>query len=226
MRRLSGGALPLVSLATTWAAFDWTMSLEPDWSSTIYGLYVFAGSFVAALSLVAVMLGWARQGRIAPAPATPDHAQALGRVLFAMIIFWAYMAFSQLLIYWIGDIPQEVRYYGLRTAGSWRAITILLVFGHFVVPFFLLLNRSWKRNVTFLASVGAWMLLMHYVDVYWQIFPVRDRAGVRPHWVDLGSLMLVGGASCAWILRRYRTAPPLPLHAPELADGLTYEASV
>ena len=100
------------------------------------------------------------------------------------------------------------------------------MFGHFVVPFFLLLNRTWKRNVRFLSSVGAWMLMMHYVDTYWQIFPVRDRAGVRPHWLDLAALLLVGGASCAWILVRYRAAPPMPLHAPELAEGLTYEASV
>jgi hypothetical protein len=226
MRALSGGALPLVGLALTWASFDWTMSLEPDWNSTIYGLYVFAGAFVAALSLVAVMLSGTRAGRLSPAQVTPDHAQALGRLLFAMIIFWAYMAFSQLLIYWIGDIPEEVRYYGLRTTGTWSAVTTVLVVGHFVVPFFLLLNRHWKRHPRYLAIVGAWMLLMHFVDVYWLILPVHDRAGVRPHWLDLAALLFVAGLSCAAILRRYRTAPPLPLNAPDLAEGLTYEASV
>jgi hypothetical protein len=226
MRALSGGALPLVGLTLTWASFDWTMSLEPDWSSTIYGLYVFAGSFVAALSLVAIMLNGSRNGNLPRTNATPDHAQALGRLLFAMIIFWAYMAFSQLLIYWIGDIPEEVRYYGRRTTGTWTAVTYVLVFGHFVVPFFLLLNRHWKRHPPYLASIGAWMLLMHFVDVYWLILPVHDRAGVRPHWLDLAAILFVGGASSAWILRRYVTAPPLPLHAPDLAEGLTYEASV
>ncbi len=226
MRRLSGGGLPLVGLAVTWASFDWTMSLQPDWYSTIYGLYYFAGSFVAAISLVAVILNWARVGRVPQARETPDHAQALGRVLFAMVIFWAYMAFSQLLIYWIGDIPEEVRYYGLRTTRTWSGVTYALVFGHFVVPFFLLLNRHWKRHPAYLASIGTWMLVMHYLDVYWQILPVHDRAGVRPHWLDLAAVLFVGGASCAWILRRYLTAPPLPLHAPELAEGLNYEASV
>jgi hypothetical protein len=226
MRALSGGALPLVGLTLTWASFDWTMSLEPDWNSTIYGLYVFAGSFVAALSLIAVMLNGSRNGHLPGTNATADHAQALGRLLFAMIIFWAYMAFSQLLIYWISDIPEEIRYYGRRTTGTWSAVTTVLVFGHFVVPFFLLLNRHWKRHPSYLASVGAWVLLMHFVDVTWLILPVHDRAGVRPHWLDLAAMMFVGGASSAWILRRYVTAPPLPLHAPDLAEGLTYEASV
>jgi hypothetical protein len=147
-------------------------------------------------------------------------------VLFAIICFWAYMAFSQLLIYWIANIPEEVRYYGLRTTGTWDAITYLLVFGHFIVPFFALLNRHWKRDLGYLAIVGAWMLMMHFVDVYWQVFPVHDPRGVRPHWLDVAALLFVGGLSCAWILRRYLTAPPLPLHAPELAKGLDYEASV
>jgi len=226
MRRLSGGGLPLVGLSLTWASFDWTMSLEPDWYSTIYGLYYFAGSFIAAVALVAVML---QPSMRRPGPAvrvTPDHAQALGRVLFAMIIFWAYMAFSQLLIYWIGNIPDEVVYYARRTQGTWDAITILLVFGHFIVPFFALLNRHWKRHLGYLASVGAWMLMMHFVDVYWLVLPVHDPSGVRPHWLDLAAILFVGGLSSAWILRRYLTAPPLPLHVPELAEGLNYEASV
>jgi hypothetical protein len=136
------------------------------------------------------------------------------------------MAFSQLLIYWIGDIPEEVRYYGLRTTGTWSAVTMVLALGHFVVPFFLLLNRHWKRHPRYLALVGAWMLVMHFVDVYWLILPVHDRAGVRLHWLDLAAILFVGGLSCAEILRRYRTAPPLPLNAPDLAEGLTYEASV
>jgi hypothetical protein len=164
-----------------------------------------------------------------PAPdvrVTPDHAQALGRVLFAMICFWAYMAFSQLLIYWIANIPEEVHYYGLRTTGTWNAITYLIVFGHFIVPFFALLNRHWKRHLDYLASVGVWMLIVHFVDVYWLILPVHDPVGFRPHWLDLAAILFVGGLSCAWILRRYLTAPPLPLHAPELAEGLNYEASV
>jgi hypothetical protein len=224
MRALSAGGLPLVALTLTWASFDWTMSLEPAWSSTIFGLYFFAGAFVAAIALVAMMLNLVRL--LPEARVSPDHAQALGRVLFAMIIFWAYMAFSQLLIYWISDIPDEVTFYGLRTHGTWTGVTYLLACGQFVVPFFLLLSRHYKRRPEYLAAVSAWVFLMHFVDVYWLVLPVHDRSGFRPHWVDLGAVLFFGGLSCAWLLRRYTSASPLPLHDPALAKGIDYEAAV
>ena len=226
MRALSGGALPAVSLLFTWAAFDWVMSLEPEWSSTIFGLYVFAGGFVGAISLVSVIAHLAHVRRIPGPPISRDHAQALGRLLFAMTIFWAYMAFSQLLIYWIANIPEEVGYYRLRTAGTWSTLTADLVFGHFAGPFLSLLNRRWKRDTAYLAAVALWMLFMHFVDAYWMVLPALDQRGVHPHWLDLGAILFFGGVSCAWISRRYFTAPPLPLHVPELAQGVHYEAAL
>jgi hypothetical protein len=225
MRRLSGGGLPLVVLTLTWASFDWSMSLQPDWYSTIFGFYFIAGAYVGAIALACVMLPLVSPGR-AHAAFSPDLAQALGRVLFAMVVFWAYISFDQLLIYWIGDIPEEVSYFARRTAGSWTAVTYVIVFGHFVLPFFVLLNRRLKRHPVVLAVVGGWVFVMQFVDVYWQVLPVHDQAGARPHWLDLGAALFVGGLSCAWIVRRYRTAAPLPLHVPELAEGLGYEAAV
>jgi hypothetical protein len=225
MRRLSGGGLPLVMLTLTWASFDWSMSLQPDWYSTIFGLYFIAGAYVGAIALACVMLPLVSLGR-SHAAFSPDLAQALGRVLFAMVVFWAYISFDQLLIYWIGDIPEEVSYFARRTAGSWTAVTYVIVLGHFVIPFFVLLNRRLKRHRAVLAAVGAWVFVMQFVDVYWQVLPVHDQAGARPHWLDLGAALFVGGLSCAWIVRRYGTAAPLPLHVPELAEGLGYEAAV
>jgi hypothetical protein len=226
MRALSGGGLPLVALATTWASFDWTMSLQPEWYSTIFGLYFFAGAFVGAIALVTLMMYMQRLYADPPSPVSPDLAQALGRLLFAMVAFWAYMAFSQLLIYWIGDVPDEIAFYRLRTTGTWTAVTYLLVCGNFVVPFFALLNRHWKRHPDYLATVACWLLMMHFVDIYWLVLPVYDRAGFRPHWLDLAAIVFVGGVSSAWIVRRYFSAAPLPLHDPELAEGLDYEAAV
>jgi hypothetical protein len=227
MRRLGAGGLPLVGLATTWASFDLTMSLQPEWHSTIFGLYFFAGAFLGATALVTLVLDVTHgRGGARPATLTPDHSQALGRVILGLVSFWAYMAFSQLLIYWIADIPAEITFYGQRMAGSWTGVTVLLVAGHFVVPFFALLNRRWKRSPGHLALVSAWVLAMHYVDVYWLILPVHDVAGVRPHWLDAGAVLFVGGICCAWITRRYFAASPLPLHDPDLTDGLDYEAAV
>jgi hypothetical protein len=226
MRRLSGGALPLVGLTFTWASFDWTMSLEPEWFSTIYGLYYFSGSFLAAVALVCVMLHLSRLRAVPRTRVTADHAQAAGRVLFAMVCFWAYMAFSQLLIYWIADIPREIGFYARRSTGSWSAIATLLVFGQFVFPFFLLLNRRLKRDTAFVAAIGAWIFSMHFVDVYWLVMPVQSPAGVSPHWLDLAAILLVGGLSSAWVIHRYFTAAPIPLHDPNLAQGLDYEAAI
>jgi hypothetical protein len=223
MRRVSGGALPLVALTITWASFDWTMSLEPQWYSTIFGLYWFAGAFVGAIALAAIMLHASRARGV---PVTGGHSQALGRVLFAMVAFWAYMAFSQLLIQWSADIPAEVTFYRRRSTGSWAAVSAALVGGHFVAPFFLLLNRRWKRRTGYLASVGALLLFMHLVDVYWLIVPAAEPAGARPHWVDFAAILFVGGLSCAWVLYRYASAPPVPLNVPERAKGLAYEAAI
>lgn len=226
MRILSGGGLPAVALVLTWASYDWTMSLEPAWYSTIYGLYYFAGAFVGAIAVVCVLLHLSRLRPSIGPRVTADHAQAIGRVLFAMICFWAYQAFSQLLIYWIGDVPQEIAFYKVRTTGSWWAITDLIVFGHFVLPFFVLIHRGFKRDTGRLACAAAWMVLMHFVDVYWLVMPAHDPSGVRPHWLDLAAILFVGGLSTALVVSRYFRVAPLPAHDPELVSGLGYEALI
>jgi hypothetical protein len=224
MRAWSAGGLPVVALALTWGCVDWTMSLTPAWTSTIYGLYWFSGAFVGAIGLSCILLHFARVSPRLRLAVTGDHALALGRLLFAMTCFWAYMAFSQLLVIWIADLPEEVPFYVARTTGSWTVVTYGLVIGHFVLPFFALLNRRAKRSTAYLAAVGAWMLTMHFVDVAWLVLPTRDPAGVLVRWFDLGPILWVGGACCAWIAAQYRRAAPLPRYAPELADGLDYEA--
>lgn len=226
MRRLSGGALPVIALVLTWASFDWSMSLQPEWYSTMFGVYFFAGGFVGAIGLACVMMRFVRPQASPPVRLTPDQSQALGRVLFAMVIFWAYISYGQLLIYWIGNIPDEVSFYLKRVRGSWDAITYVIVFGHFVLPFFALLNRHLKRHSGVLALIGGWVFVFHYIDVYWQVLPVVDPAGVRPSWLDLAAALFIGGLSVAWIVRCYQAAPPLPLHSPELVKGLEYEAAV
>ncbi len=225
MRRLGGGALPVVGLALTWASFDWTMSLDTETASTIFGLYFFAGSFVGAVAVVTILLVLSRRVAGVGAAVTVEHSHALGRVLFAMVCFWAYMAFSQLLLVWIGDIPAEVEYYARRTAGTWSAVSALLVCGMFVAPFFALVGRESKRRPRVLAGIAAWVFVMHYVDVYWMVMPAHDGAGLRPHWLDVGAALFVGGVSCAWVTRSYLRRAPMPSHAPDLVDGLRYEAA-
>lgn len=226
MRKLSAGGLVVIGLAQSWAGYDWVMSLEADWWSTMWGFYFFAGGFVGAIGLVSVLLWLAHRNGPLAGVVTPAHGHAIGRVLFAMVIFWAYTAFGQLLIIWLPDIPTDVRFYEHRIEGSWSGVTYFVAFVHFIVPFFVLLSKEVKRRLPQLAFWGGWVVFAHYVDVYWMVLPMHDHWALQPHWLDLGALLLVGGATTAVGLLRYGAAAPLPEHDPELLEGLRYEAHI
>lgn len=204
-RALSAGALPAVALTFTFAAFDWMMSLSPEWFSTIYGVYVFAGGFLAALAALAAATPAARRaGLLATVPTDTYHS--LGKLLLTFVIFWLYIGFSQFLIIWIADVPSEVAWYAPRLHGSWGLLAALLLIGHFLIPFLLLLFRRVKRSPGALAGLGGWLLVMHYLDVYWLVMPQLHPTGVRGHWLDLATLCGVTGAAFAygaWQLRRH-----------------------
>ena len=224
LRALSGGGLPVISFATTFASIDWFMSLQPSWYSTMFGFYVFAAGTSAAVALVAILAVSARDGRLATT-LTSDHTHAIGRVLFAFVILWGYIAFGQFLIIWIGDIPEESRFYGLRISGGWTGVVYVLILGRLVLPFFALLSRRLKRRPEHLAWVAGWVVCMHFVDCYWLTLPVYNRSTIRPSWMDLGALLAVGGLAVVVVLQAMRRAPALPTLAPELSAGLHYEAA-
>ncbi|HEU4700090.1 MAG TPA: hypothetical protein VFS40_12985 [Gemmatimonadales bacterium] len=193
-RVLSAVALPAVAFALSFAAFDWLMSLAPAWSSTIFGVYYFAGGMIAALAWLALAAGEA------PAP-TPAQQHALATLLFAFVVFWAYCGFSQFLIIWIGDVPGEVAWYVPRLAGSWGVLGGILLVGGFVLPFLALLFRAVKRERRRLAAVAVWLLALHWLDVYWMVLPASHPAGWPPHWLDLAALAAVGGFTLALAVR-------------------------
>jgi hypothetical protein len=200
-RALSAAGLPAVALTLTFAAFDWLMSLTPNWYSTIFGLLYFSGGFVAALALLAVI------ARVAVVRAAIDagHAGALGRLVFAFLVFWAYMEFSQGIIIWIANKPDEVPWYVARGAAAWGSVFALLVVGHFAVPFFVLLSRSFKRNASLLAIACSWLVAMHYADVYWIVMPVLHRT-VAVHWLDFAAPAAVIGLATAFATLRTSSA--------------------
>jgi hypothetical protein len=224
-RALSAGGLPPLALTMTFAAFDWLMSLEPEWYSTAYGVYYFAGGFVGAIALVTVVARLAgRAGPLAGAVGV-SHYHALGKLLLTFVAFWAYIAFSQFFVVWIADLPGEVRWYRLRTEGSWAWVALLLVAGQFALPFLLLLSRDLKRQPGLLTAVAAWVLVAHYVDVYWLVMPVLHEQGARPHWLDLATLAAVIGPAAAFGAWRLRGRAPVPRRDPGLAASLEYHTS-
>jgi hypothetical protein len=227
-RRLGAGALPFVGLAMTFAAFDWQMSLDLHLFSTIFGLYYFAGSFLAAFAVLVLAVTASRAEGLPGALMNGNHYHSLGKWLLAFVSFWGYIAFSQYLLIWIANLPEEVPWYIARNKTAWLPVGVFLVVFHFVVPFFALLSRDLKRNPRTLSFAAAWILVVHYVDVYWVMMPaLRHDAerGVSPHWTDLTALVGVGAAALAFVLWRLRGRAAIPVGDPHLEESLRYEPS-
>jgi hypothetical protein len=222
-RRLGAGSLPLLALTMSFAAFDWMMSIEPRFYSTIFGVYWFAGSFIGtfAVVIVAGTLTRSDPGQFG-AYLTAEHYHSLGKYLLAFVAFWAYIAFSQFMLIWIANIPEEVPWYVVRTGGGWLWVAAFVAVFQFAVPFFLLLSRPLKRNPRTLAWISAWLLVVHWIDLYWVIFPHLDRAGPRPSLWDLAAFVGVGGAAVAFAVFRMRGAVAVPVNDPYLDESLRY----
>jgi hypothetical protein len=221
--RFSAGFLPVIGVTLSFAAFDWLMSLTPTWFSTMFPVYYFAGGFLAALALItALAYSASTAGRLPGMSAS--HYYALGRLLLAFVIFWAYAAYFQFFIQWIADEPEEVTYYIDRSRGPWLTVSVVLVVVQFVIPFFLLLSYYLKRRPPQLAAVAVWILCAHYIDVHWMVMPSAVPDGPAYHWLDLGALLSVGGASVLFALARMRGEALLPVNDPALARGLRYES--
>jgi hypothetical protein len=222
-RALGAGSLPFLALTMTFAAFDWMMSLDPRFFSTIFGVYWFAGSFLGAFCVVAIA---AAATRADPAQfgayMNLDHFHSVGKFMLSFVAFWAYIAFSQFMLIWIANVPEEIPWYVVRIRGAWGWVGAFLAAFHFVVPFFLLLSRPLKRDPRRLARLGAWLLLVHWVDLYWVIMPSLSGGGPRPSLWDLTAFAGVGGISIAFTLWRMHGIAAVPLRDPYLADSLRY----
>jgi hypothetical protein len=222
-RRLGAGSLPFLAITMSFASFDWMLSLDARFYSTIFAVYWFAGSFMATFAVVIIAAtitrsdpqGFGRQ-------MNADHFHALGKFMFAFVAFWAYMAFSQYMLIWIANIPEETAWYLVRTRGSWRWVFVFLVVFKFLVPFFVLLSRDLKRNPRALSLVAGWLLFTQWVDVYWLVMPQLSPQGIRPSWTDLTALAGVGGVAVAYIVWRMRGTAPVPLKDPYLEASLRY----
>jgi hypothetical protein len=223
LRRLAGPSLIVLAVTTTFASFDWIMSLTPHWFSTIFGVYFFAGSFVGFIALLSVVAVAMRNAGLIETAISAEHLHDLGKFLFAFTAFWAYIAFSQFFLIWYANIPEETIWYKARLEGSWQAVSILLIVGHFAVPFFYLMGRAVKRRGATLAVGGAWLLAMHFVDLYWMVMPTLHPAGVSPSVLDVAAFVAVGGcfvAAAGWLLRRHAL---VPLGDPRLPESLAFE---
>ncbi|HTV21716.1 MAG TPA: hypothetical protein VMG12_23665, partial [Polyangiaceae bacterium] len=221
-RAFSAALLPAVCLALTFASFDWLMSLQPFWMSSIFGVYLFAGGFVASLGLVALLAHAA--ARSASVPIRGPHFHALGRMMFGFTIFWAYIAFFQALLIALPNRPDEVLFYVRRLEGGWRAVAWTLVAARFVVPFFVLLPKAIKFRARVMAWVGAGLVLGHYLDVYWLVMPMQPGHGPLPGVWDASALLALGGtfglAAAGWLHGKRL----VPINDPQLVRSIHYRS--
>ena len=226
---VSAPAMVLFGVTLTFASFDWLMSLDPHWFSTIFGVYVFAGSTVAILSVLSLLaIFTSATGRRGRGPlagvVNREHLHDLGKLLFGFVVFWAYIGFSQYMLIWYGNIPEETVWYAHRLEHGWENVTYALVIGHFALPFLYLLSRDVKRRRLPLAAAAVWMLVLHYVDLYWLVMPaIGGEHGFAFAWYDLVNLLAVGGivfGAFGWVARR---RPLVPVADPRLPESLTFE---
>ena len=223
LRVLSSIGLPVAGLTLTFAAFDWLMSLDPDWESSMYGVYVCAGAALSGLAFIALLAQRDRHAGRLPATVGVSHLFVIGKLLLMLVLFWAYTGFCQLLLIWIADLPNENGWYLARSAGSWSVVATAVGVAHFALPFLALLSWRLKRTPGLVATVAAWLLGAHYLDVYWLVLPALDHAGPRLHWLDLAALVALGGTSLLYGALRARRQPPVPIHDPRLERSLHFE---
>jgi hypothetical protein len=214
----------LFALTLTFAAFDWLMSLEPSWFSTIYGVTFFAGSVVTIFATVTVVAMAMREEGLLKDAVTVEHFHDLGKLLFGFLVFWAYVNFSQFMLIWYAALPEETTFFHHRwDVGPWAWVSLLIVVAHFVVPFFLLLSRNVKRRLPALRVGAVWLLVMHVVEIYWQVMPNYNGGESSVNWIDFACLAGVLGVYLAVVFRNMTRHPLIPVGDPRLARSLSFE---
>lgn len=219
LETLSRGGLVLVGLTMTFASVDWIMSLEPHWFSTIYGILIMGGQVLAAMAFVIPLAALLAERGPLSGVISPHQFHDLGNLLLAFVMLWAYFAFSQFLIIWSANLPEEIPWYLHRAHGGWQVVGIGIILFHFILPFILLLSRTVKRSAHALALVALGVIAVRFVDLFWLVMPAFHPS-ISIHWMDVVTPIGVGGIWLSvyiWHLQQLPLVaandPSLPQHA-------------
>ncbi|MEO8431205.1 MAG: hypothetical protein ABI592_06810 [Acidobacteriota bacterium] len=224
LQLLSSGGLVAYGLTITFWSIDWLMSLEPRWFSTMYGVLLIAGQGLSALAFVIALTILLSRFEPLSGVLSPEHLHDLGKLLLAFVMFWAYVSFSQYLIIWSGNLPEEIPWYLRRLQGGWGWFGIALIVLHFALPFLLLLSADANRNSRLLANVAVLVVVMRAVDLFWLIRPVFSPGRFQVHWLDLAAFVGLGGVWLSVLLWQLLERPLLPRNDPEFAEALEHAA--
>ena len=214
---------PLFVITITITAVDWAMSLEPHWFSTMFGVYYFAGTVVAALSATTIVSVLLKSGGYLDPRIKDKSFYSLGTLMFGFNVFWAYIAFSQFLLIWYADLPEETFWLIHRWEGSWKFVSLALLFFHFVLPFLILIGRNAKTNLGLLKWMAPWMLLAHALDLYWLVFPTLFKGGASFGWQELSFPLIVTGLTMVLFKFAARKKNMIPVKDPKLQAGFDFQ---
>jgi hypothetical protein len=225
LESLSAPGVPAFFLIMTFCAIDYMMILEPYWYSTVYGFMIVIGGCLTALSVVVATLTVTMRFEPMHHAITKKHLHDLGKLLFALVMLWAYLNFSQLIITWSGNLPTEIGWYIKRWGGGWGWVGLLMLLGHFVLPFALLLSQDLKKNPNTIRSIAIYLVIIRAIDVYYLVEP--NFGDVKaPHftlsWMDITAPIGFGGLWLAMFFRNLPAMPLLPLGAPDLKKALNH----
>lgn len=220
--RLSNAGPPgllVYGLTATFASVDWVMSLDPHWFSTMFSLMLIAGQVLSGLAFVTVIVALLRTYKPLADVLRPEHLHDFGTLLFAFVMIWAYLSFSQFLIIWSGNLPETITWYRDRSAGSWGMLALAIIALHFALPFALLLSRYNKRRADILAGVATLLLVMRLADLTWVIKPTFNPEGLHMHWLDPVVVAGIGGVWVAFFFYQLKGRPLIPEQDPRMAEA-------
>jgi len=220
MRKISAGGIFLFAITLTLAAIDWMKSLQPRWFSTMYGVYYFASSVWVTVAVVYLVAAWLKRAGPLRELVQPRRLHDLGVLLLAFTVFYAYIHFSQYLIIWNANLPEETFWYAMREKGYWWGSGMVLVFGHFLLPFLLLLRIDAKLKLKLMVPLCLWACLMHFMDISYNVLPPLHLEEFPWRWTDVACLAFIGGVLGFMFLKNLARYPAYPIRDPRLKEAL------
>ena len=219
MRKLSFAGIPILAICMTFASVDWLMGLDYKWFSTMWGVYIFAGSAGSGMCLLVLLTTFLRsKGYLSFV--TMEHYHIMGKLMLAFCVFWAYIGFDQYMLIWYANIPEETSYFIRRNVGSWNFWSTFLVVFRFFIPFPILLLQGIKKNPKYLCMVAGWILFMQMVDMYIVVMPMFHPKGFSPSLLDLLALIAIGAPLAFIFIKNLGKSSLFPVRDPRLANSI------
>lgn len=220
MRRTSGPGLFFFGITLAFASFDWMMALDPHWYSTIFGVYYFAMSFQGLFAVLILIVMYLWKKGLLTNTIKKGHIYDLSVQMFGFTVFYAYIAFSQFLLIYYANIPEETLWFLERLNGGYEYLAYFYMFGRFIIPFVLLLSKRAKMNYKIVAGTSVLILISHFVELYWIVMPVLNHHGFHLSWMTITSFIGLGGIFMGFFFHRFKQSKMIPIKDPKLAGSL------